>query len=239
MSDAPNPTPAPVPATPEDFKALYEAEAAKTADLIAQRNLLKPAQRMLNNLSPEDREAFIRAGELRGAGDMDGLAEWLESSLEGVSGKSVADLVAARQKAEQQTPDDAAKPTPGLTAEQVREIVERETAMARDAERGERRVAEELATHGYKMGSAAAQTIINYAVANKTDVKEAAEWYETDVATSMLDKQKAAAAAAAAVPGTVPNGSPTGAVPDHDPKLSDKENRAIRIRARIENRVTS
>lgn len=240
MSEVPNP-----PVTPEDYKVAYEAEAAKlvaetakNADLIQQRNLLKPAQRMLNNLSPEDREAFIRAAELRGTGDMEGLQEWLESSLEGITGKSVADLIAARQKAEQATPDDAAKPAPGLTEEQVQAIVERSTTLAREAERGERRVAEELEARGYKMGSASGQTIINHAVGNKISLGEAADWYENDITTTVLEKQKAAAAAAALVPGAAPNGTAAGAIPDYDPKLSPEANRRISITARLTNGVT-
>lgn len=215
---------------------MYEKEAAKTAELIAARNLLKPAQRMLNNLSPEQREALIRAGEMAGAGDMEGLQEWLESSLEGISGNSLAELVAARQRVEQS--GDAPKVEPGLTAEQVQEIVARQTAMARDAERGEQRVREEMASHGFKLDSAPGQTIINYAVSQGIGVKEAVEWYENDVTMTVLEKQKAAAAAAASVPGAAPNGSAAGAVPEKREGESDRDFRARSIRAKLETTVT-
>lgn len=236
MSDTPNPE---TPETPEDFKALYEAEAAKTADLIQQRNLLRPAQRMLNGLTAEQRDSLIAAGEMAGANDMKGLQDWLESSLEGISGKSVAELVAERQRIAQQSPEEAAKPAPGLTAEQVQEIVARQTAIARDAERGEQRVREEMSTAGYKLDSAAGQTIINYAVAHDVGVKEATEWYENDVTTSVLEKQKAAAAAAAQVPGVAPSGSAAGVVPERKEGESGEDFRRRSITARLKAGVTN
>lgn len=230
------PTEAPAPQTPQDWQAMYEAEAIKTRDLIDQRNRLKPAQQMLNNLNDADRAAFIRAGELRGLGDDAGLADWMEASLEGITGMSVADLIAQRQKEAQREPDE--RPTPGLTQEQVDQQIEQRLAFERDRQRGEANVSAEMSKIGYTLNSASGQTIINHAVRENISLTEAAAWYESDVTGSVLEKQKAAAAAAASVPGASPNGSLAGTAPDYDPKLSPQENRAISIRAKLENRAT-
>ena len=224
------------PQTPEDYKALYEAEAIKTADLIKQRNFLKPAQRMLEGLDQEARDELIALGQLAAKGDREAMIEWTLSTAEGLSGKDIAELIAERQKIEE---DPSTEKPAGLTPEQVEEMVEKRLTAQRNADKGEQAVTAEMAEHGYKLTSAAGRTILQYAVDQNVNVKEAVEWYEKDTATTTAERQKAAAAAAATVPGVAPNGTPVGVVSDRKEGESDESFRRRSIEARIKNAQAS
>lgn len=204
------------PETPADYKALYEAEQTKTADLVRQRNLLKPAERLLQGLDDNSRAALMELGDLVRAGDPNAIMEWNAQVIQQLSGKDLAAYIAAKQTAEQ-----AGVPTEqvaGLTTEQIEALIDQRTDQrlsARDAAaQGQARVAAELDAAGFKIGSAAGETIIRHAVNNELELKDAIDWYVNDTATTLTERQRAAAAAAAAVPGVAPSGTPVGKIPD-------------------------
>lgn len=224
----PEPTP-PAPQTPADYQALYEAEQRKTDDLIRQRNLLKPAERLLNGIGDGSREAMMEFGNLVRAYEAartqteqeeaaQAIAEWNLQVAQQVSGKDMAALIAERQAREQRGEPEPTPTVPGLTEEQVRQIVADAQAADRNYQKGVDRVTSVLKDAGYDANSAAGRTIIGWAVDNEQDLPEAIQWFEKDVESTAMSRATAAAAAAAAagaaVPQGAPQGSPVGKIPD-------------------------
>lgn len=211
------PTPAAAaPATPADYQALYEAELRKTADLINQRNLLKPAQTLLNNLDEGSKAAIMELAEAARAGDTEAILEWNLRTIQQVSGKDAATLIAERQQREGLT-GAAPTPTPDvkyLTAEEAERIADQRIAARDTMQQQQAQVAQQLATHGYKLDSAVGETIIRYAVQTNCPLADAVTWFENDMATTALERARAAAAAGQAIPGTSPTGVPVATTPD-------------------------
>jgi hypothetical protein len=215
----PTPEPAPAELPPTDdagWEARYRAEVA---DRIKERNLYKPAQKMLNDLDEDSRAELIRLAEMARQGDREGIIDWSLQTAEAASGKDVAALIAERQRAAQgndPAPSTATPPTPAApTAEEIAEMVRSEMARANALEAGKQQVASELDAAGYNVKSAPGQTIIQYAFSNNCDIATAVQWFENDTATAVLNRQRAAAAAAGSIPGTTPVGAPVGTIPDN------------------------
>ena len=82
-------------APPADYKAYWEQEKAER---IRERNLYKPAQRILEGLDPDQLSALQGLAEMTRAGDAQGIVEWALATAQNVSGNDLASLVAARQQ---------------------------------------------------------------------------------------------------------------------------------------------
>lgn len=82
-------------APPPDYKAYWEQEKAER---IRERNLYKPAQRILEGLDPDQLSALQGLAEMTRAGDAQGIVEWALATAQNVSGNDLASLVAARQQ---------------------------------------------------------------------------------------------------------------------------------------------
>lgn len=230
MSETPTP-PTPVepaavvtpPAEPTDAAGWEARYRTEVTDRIKERNLYKPAQRLLADLDDGSREELIRLAEMARNQDGDGIVAWAEGTIAAISGKDIAQLVADRQKAAglgqaptpETPPSGTPAPEPGMTPTQVADMVRKEMADAAALEAGRVRVRDELAKGGYTENSPQGQTIINYAWANKADVPTAIAWYENETATSALDRARAAAGATGQVPSPAPAGAPVGAIPNN------------------------
>lgn len=236
MSEMPTPAPTPAPATPPapepapapptpsapdpvdaaGWEAKYRGEVA---DRIKERNLYKPAQRLLSDLDEDSRAELIRLADMARTNDAEGIAQWSLDTIRAVSGKDAAAYIAERQAREQGTPApgltaEAPKPVPGMTPEEVRQMVREEQAEQARLEQGRQHVTNTLKEMGYDVNSAAGKTIVGYAVDNKADLDTARKWFENDIVASVSARQRAASAAAATVPGTAPAGAPAGSIPD-------------------------
>lgn len=211
MSETPTPPVVEPVSTPADFEAMYRKEVEGR---IAERNLYKPAQQMLNGLTDGAKAEVLKLAQMAQAGDTQAIVDWALMTAQDVSQKDLASLIAERQTQE----NDDQKPQPGMTAQEVAEMVRNETARTLQEhsvrQQGEARVRQELSALGYDLDSAAGMTIINRAVALGCDVGEATKWFEGDVEKTFAERARNAAAAAATVPGTAPNGTPAATVPD-------------------------
>lgn len=231
---------APAPQTPADYQALYEAEQRKNADLVQQRNFLKPAERLLAGLDQNARDALMELGELVRAGDPQAIAEWNLQVAQQVTGKDMATMIAERQAAEQAANVGVVTPVPGLSAAEVAKMVTDALAQDRASQQGQARVAAEMERAGYRHDSAIGETIIRHAVQNNIDLPDAIDWYENEVASTAMERARAAAAAGATVPQGAPQGSPLGTAPDGKKAgESDEEFRRRSIMSRLTNNPTN
>jgi hypothetical protein len=202
------------PTTPADYEALYRNEVQERQK---ERNLFKPAQRMLNDLDESARAAVLQLAELAKAGDPDAIVEWALYQAEQVSGKDVASIVAARQAATDKANPDAVvdKPTPGLSREEVEEITRNITQTEARRAEGVRVINAQLEAAGYTPNSAPAKTIISYCVDNDLDLPDGIKWFNSDVELSALERAQRAAAAGADATGTpAPQGNQAGTLDD-------------------------
>lgn len=210
---APNTTAAPTaPQTPADYERLYRQEVAER---INERNLYRPAQQLMNQLDEGSRAAIMELADLARSGDPDAIAEWNLRTIQQVTGKDAATLIAERQVAAGQTGAAPTQPAPsGLSAQEVAELVANEIAKSQTAQRGQAQVAAEMAKSGYQLESAAGRVIIAHAVDNNATLADAIAWFENDMATTAMERARAAAAAGASIPGTSPAGTPVATTPD-------------------------
>lgn len=226
MSDTPTPVvdPAPAPAAVPDpvdaagWEAKYRDEVKGR---INERNLYKPAQRLLADLDEDSRTELIRLADMARSGDREGITQWSLDTISAVNGKDAAALIAERQAAQQSLgtdpnkAPDAPKPEPGMTPAEVAQMVRDQMAADRRIEQGRQDAMNQLKDMGYADPfSAAAKTVVQYAVDNKCDLPTAHAWFTNDIAASVSARARAAGAAAATVPGTAPAGAPAGALPD-------------------------
>ena len=221
MSDAPAPieqeqAPA-APASPADYEALYRKEVA---DRINERNLHRPAQQLINGLDEGSRAAIMELADLARSGDTEAIIEWNLRTMQQVSGKDAAALIAERQAKEQQV---GAKPTEAPadkppTAAEIQAMVNAEFQRAQTARDNQAAVAAEMQKSGYRLDSAVGETIIRYAVSANASLGDAIAWFENDMATTAAERAKAAVAAAASIPGSTPNGVPVASTPDSPAK---------------------
>lgn len=220
------------PSTPRDFEKLYHDEVAAR---INERNLNKPAQQMLNNLDEGSRAALLELGELARNGDPDAIVEWNLRTIQQVTGKDAATIIAERQAREGLTGAAPTEPTVKAPTEaEINQMVANAVAQAQNAERGQAAVRAEMAAAGYKLESAVGETIIRHAVQNNLLLPDAIAWYEADSASTAMERARAAAAAGASIPGVAPVGTPVGTNPDTKPAgMSEADFRRQNIMAKL------
>lgn len=224
--------PAAAPQTPRDFEKLYHDEVAAR---INERNLNKPAQQMLNNLDEGSRAALLELGELARQGDPDAIIEWNLRTIQQVSGKDAATIIAERQARAGMTGAAPTEDTVKVPTEaDINQMVAAAVTQAQNAERAQNAVRAEMKAAGYNLDSAPGETIIRHAVQNNLLLPDAIAWYEADTASTALERARAAAAAAASIPGAAPAGTPVGATPDSKPAgMSDADFRRQNILAKL------
>lgn len=220
------------PQTPRDFEKLYHDEVAAR---INERNLNKPAQQMLNNLDEGSRAALLELGELARQGDPDAIIEWNLRTIQQVSGKDAATIIAERQARAGMTGAAPTEDTVKVPTEaDINQMVAAAVTQAQNAERAQNAVRAEMKAAGYNLDSAPGETIIRHAVQNNLLLPDAIAWYEADTASTALERARAAAAAAASIPGAAPAGTPVGATPDSKPAgMSDVDFRRQSILAKL------
>lgn len=199
-----------------DFEARYNAEVA---DRIKERNLYKPATRLLADLTPDQQAAIMDLAERVRNGDTEGILDWNEQTIASVGGgTSAADVIAARQQARRAAEGaataaangDQPAPTAGMTAEQVQALVEQGIA-ARDLRT---QVQATLAAANFPMGSAAGDVILRHCYLNREagmTPEQGIEWYRGELAKHTGASTAAATTVAAAT--VLPATAPTGAAP--------------------------
>lgn len=225
---APEAPPAVAPVAPEGFvpKDVHDREVA---DRIRERNLYKPYAQAFAPLDPTEREALLGVAEMVRNGDIEGIVSWSLQTAENVSGKSAAELIAARQQA---TPTGQASTAPGvpaaapaapaseaLTADAVQRIIAQ--TLQQDRTQVQQQAANQQLINEYtqKMTAAGVQPtseegreVIEICRGLRGDMDKALRVF----ALSKADQVAAGAAAAAAagqVPAPAPNGAPASAAP--------------------------
>lgn len=218
------PTPVEVPPqSVEEWKAKYEAEVQGR---VKERNIYRPATRLLADLDDSERDALLGLAEMVRNGDVEGITNWSIQTAENVTGKSAAELIAARQAAAGQAPTNIASTTPETTAppapasadeiaravqealdqrEQAREAQARQQAMVET-------MSQQMRAAGFEPSSAAGQTIIRYC-RETGDMEQAIEMFRKDVLATVMASATATAAAAGQVPPPAPNGSAPSMAP--------------------------
>ena len=130
------PTTEPAPA-PEPATVPYDEFKRQVANAERERNLYRPVARIIEGLADTDREAIVALADAVRSGDSEAVVNWALQSAEAVSGKSVADLIAERQKASAAPVDIGGKadaPAVGVAPEQIADIVKQALAEAKAAE---------------------------------------------------------------------------------------------------------
>lgn len=82
-----------------DFRALWEREKNER---IRERNLYRPAQRIMDGLEQDQIESLQGLAEMARAGDASGIVEWALATAQNLSGQDLAALAAARNAQYQQ-----------------------------------------------------------------------------------------------------------------------------------------
>lgn len=221
-----------------DWQAKYQQEVEHRK---RERNLYSPVAKVIEGLADTDRDAIVALADAVRAGDSEAVVNWALQSAEAVSGKSVADLIAERQKASAAPVDiggQPAAPTAGVAPEQITDIVKQALA-ERDAEMAQQARVQALITtmesemreSGFEPRSDDGREIIRMARAlaardgSQPDIKLAIRVYQTAKQAEMAGLANAADAAAA-VPPPAPAGAPAGSAPAN---LSPRE----RVMARL------
>jgi hypothetical protein len=212
---APAPAPA-APAAPDGFvsKEVYDREVA---DRIRERNLYKPYATAFSPLAPEQREAILGMAEMVSNNDTQGIIDWSLTTAENVSGKTHAELIAARQAA---TPTGvasvAAPATEPLTADAIDSIVAKRLEADRQEAQRQAGTQEQIRVFTEKMTAAGippqsedGREVIEMCRAYKGDMDKALRVF----AAGKADAAAAAAAAAGQTPAPAPNGAPSAAAP--------------------------
>lgn len=238
----PEAPPAVAPVAPEGFvpKDVHDREVA---DRIRERNLYKPYAQAFAPLDPTEREALLGVAEMVRNGDIEGIVSWSLQTAENVSGKSAAELIAARQQA---TPTGQASTAPGvpaaapaapaseaLTAAEVQRIIAQ--TLQQDRTQVQQQQANQELIHKYTAQMSAegldvrtpeGQEVVKLCRAYDGDMARAIAVFRADQATQ---QQAAAAVAAAAgqVPAPAPNGAPASAAPA--PNLTPRDRVIARL----------
>lgn len=229
--------PAVAPQQPGESVVDWQARhAAEVADRVRERNLYKPATRLLEGLTADQQRALIDLAERVRDGDSEAILDWSEQTIAAVGGgASAADVIAARQQARHAattaaaTGVPAAPPTPaGVTPEQIQALVEQGI----NANTLRQQVQTTLATAGFPMGTAAGDVILRHCYLNRDagmTPEQGIEWYRGELAKHAGGVQAAAAAGAQAA--TIPAPSPVGAAAAGAPAahLSPRERALLRL----------
>lgn len=206
-------------------KARYDQEIANH---VRERNLYKPAQQLLSQLDAGSADAVTRLIAAVVAGDTDAIVQWNIEAMEASSGKSAADIIAARQQAANApaaAPAAVPAAVPGMTAEQVAELVQQ--TIRQNA--NESAVRAEMQAAGYPLGTPRGDTIIRYCVNAKVDVAAGVAWFEADAGAPVAPGAAAAAVAAGtALPGTAPAGAAAATTPTEN--MTDRQRAEYRMK---------
>lgn len=246
ISPEPTPTAAPEAAAPEAAPPdviPYDRYKSEVDAHVKERNLWKPYAQAFKDLEPADRSAILALADAVRAGDSDGIVNWAIGSVENVTGKSAAEIIAARQQAGgAATPTDLAAKTaevaaanPLSNAAEVQAIVREAIAAEREEVNAELRREAAIAQFtttmraaGYEPGSVEGQEIIRMTKALGGDMEHAIKVFNA-VRSSEQAGLAASAAAAAATPSPAPAGSPVSSAPA---ELSPRQRMEARLRAR-------
>lgn len=195
-------------------RARYDQEVANH---VRERNFYKPAQQMLSKLDPASQQAMLALAQAAADGDVDAIIEWNLSTLEQVSGKSAADVIAARQAAARTAelaPVAAQAPAVApVTPEQI-------AAMVADGIRqnqNEAAVRSIMSDAGYPLGSPYGDVIIRYCCLNNCDPATGIAWFKQDQTQRTAAVDPAAGAAAVAAGTAIPTPAPGGAAATASP----------------------
>jgi hypothetical protein len=169
---------------------------------------------MLNNLDEGARAAVLELAQLAESGDPDAIAEWALYQVQAVTGKDAAAYIAAKQAATDPTNTPVPELQPGLTPEQVEEIVQSRISQNESRQAGIARVNAELSEHGYTPNTVPANAIVSYCAANGLDIPDGVKWFQAEVEMSALERAKRAAAAGAEVGTPAPQGAQVGSLDD-------------------------
>lgn len=218
------------PAAEQDYKALWEQEKSER---IKERNLYRPVQRILSDLDTESVSAISALAEMVRRGDTEGITEWSLATAQNVSGKDLAAIIAARQNGQQPTTigQPAAEPPAPASFDpaQIEEMVQKAAAEQVRVAALAAQIKSELDSSGYAQGDPATQVIIQYARQNNVPINEAIEWFETDAAAKVAQRNQRLAQVAATTPPPAPDGAPAGTAPA--PDMSPKDKAILRLRA--------
>lgn len=215
MSDIGDIGDAPEPVSDTVSRAEYDRLAA---DHIRERNLYKPYAQAFRGMGEAERSAILNlAGHVR-SGDMDGVVDWSLSTMENLTGKTAADIIAARQAATPVGQTVAPEQAPaGPTPQQIAEMVNQQVSQQISTQRMVDSMSATMNAAGFEPSSPSGRAIITIArdldMEPTAALQQAISMFTTDVIARAQQGQAAVAAAAAAVPGTAPTGAPLGAVP--------------------------
>jgi len=211
----------------QDFRALWEQEKAER---IKERNLYRPVQRILSDLDAESVSAISALSELVRRGDTDGITEWALATAQNVSGKDLAEIIAARQQAPATPPlasQQQAPAPPAPNPDQIREMVAEQVRVQNLAAQ----ITAEMQSAGYTTKDPAGQVIIAYARAEGVPISEAIEWFEAEAAARVAQRQQRLAQVAAQTPAPAPDGAPAATEPAKN--LTPAEKAVARLRAGV------
>lgn len=226
--------PAPAPTTVAeavDWQAKYQQEVEHRR---RERNLYAPVAKVFEGLPDEDRDVIAALADAVRNRDVDAVVGWSLDTTERLTGKSVADVIAARQAAAGNAPTDIGaapapqEPSQALTADQIKELTKQ--AIVEQAEEVQRqarvqaiveRMSTQLRDSGYEPGSSEAVQIVQMARAlsaadgSDPDIGKAIQVYQL-AQTAQAAALSQAAAAAGQVPPPAPTGLAGGTAPAPD-----------------------
>lgn len=208
-----------------DYESKYRQEVEHRE---RERRLYRPVAKVIEGLADTDRDAIVALADAVRAGDSDAVVNWALQSAEAVSGKSVADLIAERQKASAAPVDIGGKsdaPAVGVAPEQITDIVKAALA-ERDAELERRARVQalistmegEMRESGFEPRSDDGREIIRMARAlaardgSQPDIKLAIRVYQTAKQAEAAGLANAAEVAGS-IPPPAPAGAPAGSAP--------------------------
>lgn len=225
--DAPAPTPTATPAAPDaevpPAVVPYDKYKTEIDNHVKERNLWKPYQKAFSELDQPERDAILALTDAVKAGDTESIVNWSIATAENVSGKSAAELIAARQAASPNKPIDigtptttTVAPTPALAAEDIKRLVAEAVQEDRAATSRETRQREiiagfttKLQTAGYEPSTPVGRTIISMCREMDGDMDAAITAFRTDVLAKATQAGVAAAQTAATTPTPSPAGTPS------------------------------
>ena len=216
------------PAAPEGFVSRedFDREVQKH---IKERNLWKPARQALEGLDPGSRDSILQLAQLAAAGDIDGIQEWAIGTLENVSGKPAADVIAERvlRTADTRQQQPAQQQPEYLTREQAAELARTEARREYEQVQLKAELTGIVREAGYDLSSPAGQAIVAIArgipgESPQNALRQAIEVFRSEIVGQAAAQQQAAATAAAA-----PSGVPASSLPAEG--MSPKDRMRLRV----------
>lgn len=204
----------------KDYETLYKQEVQER---IRERNLYRPVQQILRDLDENTVQAIQNLADLARNGDTSGIVDWSLATAQNLSGGDLASVIAARQTgnaAPQQQPQQELAQTiqqqaPAIDPEMMRAMIQQEAAQQFRVQTLVQQITSELAQAGYDPADPSGQTIIRYAQINNVPIKDATQWFESDVQQRVISRASAAAGVAAQTPQLAPTGSAPGSAPSN------------------------